>query len=153
MWIVNAFIIALVSMTLYYTLTEYTINPDCGEGDDEYYNYSSSCGWSYLNFDSTASAYRYIRIFEALDAFVVLMTVAHFTLFVMACVETHARRKQDRQTKVVYMVASKNPVDGELYYSQVLPQMPKAAATRHSDTTDPNVHGHYAPDAPVSNAV
>lgn len=178
LWVLFALCLLSLSFGLAYSLADYTIgrtsSSDCsadyapeyqylcdGNDDDgDYYIYDED------RFATQGDATRYFSTLEALTAFTALMTLAHLVLFVMACVETDRRRKYGKRTKVVYLVAAPDPVDGKMYYSPV--PAPQAAlltsrgaggGTTTTGGGDPNLHGFYAPPgggggaAPVSTKV
>lgn len=156
----------LVALSLYfslvYELRDYTVGPDCDTlRQTDGYVYTGDC--DYYAFPTQAAADGYFRKMEALAAFATLLLIAHFTLFVMACVETDRRRKYGKATKVVYLVAAPGPVDGRTYYTplatqqlgnnnrgSVLPPQHVHHHQQQQENADPGAHGYYAPSAGVA---
>lgn len=143
LWFLSILVVPTLFISLAYTLDDYSIEGDCGSNGGSSYSYQYC---SYYTFASQAAADSYFRLMEALSAFSVLLLVAHFTLFVMACVETDRRRKHGRRTKVVYVVASTGPVDGRTYYSPVAPPRDPVAG---NGAPDAGSYGYYAPAVPA----
>lgn len=156
-------------LSLAYELRDYTIAEDCDSQRDSngYYTGSSSSSYycDYYSFPSQAAADKYFRLMEALGAFATLLLISHFTLFVMACVETDRRRKYGKKTKVVYLCAAPGPVDGRVYYTPIATQVlgnnnnnnrgsvlpPQAVHHQQQQANaDPGPHGYYAPPAGVA---
>lgn len=142
LWVLCVIVVPTLCLELVYTLSDYSVSTDCGDRHSLWA--SNDC--SYYTFATQAAADKYFRMMEALTAFSVLMLIAHFTLFVMACVETDRRRKYGRKTKVVYMVATSGPVDGRTYYSAVAPPQHAAAGGKGVDA---GAYGYYAPAVPA----
>lgn len=158
----------LVALSLYFSLAwelrDFTIESDCDSlrNDNGYYTGSSSNYYScnYYSFPSQAAASKYFSMMEALAAFATLLLISHFTLFVLACVETDRRRKYGKATKVVYVVAAPGPVDGRMYYTPLATQQlgnnrgsvlpPQPVHHHQQDNADPGAHGYYAPPAGVA---
>lgn len=141
-------------LELVFTLSDYSVSADCARaGSSPVLSVSSDC--SYYSFATQAAADKYLQLMEALTAFSVLMLIAHFTLFVMACVETDRRRKYGRRTKVVYLVANPDPVDGRMYYSPMA-NPPRAAGAgaggAGGNGADAGAYGYYAPAVPAPTA-
>lgn len=148
-------VVSSLAISLTYTLSDWTVDSQCGEsGTPGSYNDGTGyvyCSWD--TFNSEDQAQRYFRMLEALVAFSALLAASHLALAILACVETHRRRKHGRNTaKVVYLVASPNPVDGRVYYSQVpAPPMaqPQAQALAPGAAADAGAYGYYAPAHPA----
>lgn len=143
LWLLCLIVVPSMCLELVYTLYDYSVSADCADSSSAWE--SNDC--SYYSFPTQAAADRYFRLMEALTAFSVLMLIAHFTLFVMACVETDRRRKHGRRAKVVYLVANPDPVDGRMYYSPVAPPQPIAAGDGAG--ADAGTYGYYAPTVPA----
>lgn len=167
LWVLAILVAPSLLLSLSYELRNYNIDGDCDRDGGGYYTSSSGdfdCG--YYEFPSQADADRYFRMAEALAAFAVLLLISHFTLFVMACVETDRRRRYGKATKVVYLVATSGPVDGRTYYAplatqtlgsnnrgSVLPPQPvhhHHQQQQQQGNADPGAHGYYAPPAAVA---
>lgn len=151
-------VVPSLCLSLAYELSNYTLDGDC---DRDSPNYSSSSSWDcdFYSFPSQGAANRYFRMMEALTVFTVLLLISHFTLFVMACVETDRRRKYGKKTKVVYLVAAPGPADGRMYYTPLAqpPQghrgsviAPQPAHHQQQGNADPGAHGYYAPPGGVA---
>lgn len=165
LWILFAICLLSLSFGLAYSLADYTVgssssDQDCSDyapeyqylcDDDGYYDYYDGD-----RFATQGDAARYFAKLEALTGFAALMTLAHFVLFVMACIETDRRRKYGKRTKVVYLVAAPGPVDGKVYYTPVLAPQAALLTSRGMGGTmtttgggsggvDPNLHGFYTP--------
>lgn len=151
LWILVAVSLAL---SLSYTLADWTVDSRCGDGytgsyyDGVGYEY---CGWD--TFATQGQAARYFGLLEALVAFAVLLAASHLTLAVLACVETHRRRRHGHvhgrgAAKIVYVVAAPGgPVDGRVYYTEVPPprQAALAPAPAPAAAADAESYGYYAP--------
>lgn len=148
LWILGVLSVLSLALALSYTLADWSVNADC-DGSAAYWNgeYYEYCGYG-DTFSSEGEARRYFRLLEALVAFAVLLTAAHFVLFVLACVETDRRRRHGRRNRIVYLVAAPGagPADGRAYYSQVPVRQSGAAAP------GAEVYGYYAPGAAGSSA-
>lgn len=59
-----------------------------------------------LTYDEDPQLLNMIKTLLAVSA---VQLILHFTLFIMACIETHRRRRYGR--KIVYLVAAPNPAD------------------------------------------
>ncbi|ROV97988.1 hypothetical protein VMCG_07045 [Cytospora schulzeri] len=157
LWVLCIIVVPTLSLELVYTMDDYSIEGDCADYSSSYaYEYCS-----YYTFPSQATASKYFQLMEAVTAFSVLMLISHFTLFVMACVETDRRRKYGRKTKVVYLVANPGgPVDGRMYYAPVPGPHQQhqqqqgsvaaaAAAPGAENGADAGSYGYYAPTVPA----
>ncbi|KUI54501.1 hypothetical protein VP1G_01902 [Cytospora mali] len=111
-------VVLSTSWDLSYTLQDYTIDDQCDASPyvNAYYEYCE-----YDTFPTQTAADKFFHMMEALIAFTVLMTISHFTLWIMACIEADRRRKYGRKAKVVYLVANQGSVDGRVYYTPILP--------------------------------
>lgn len=167
LWILAVLVVLFLCVSLSYEMRQYTIQSDCDRNRDSDSSYGG--GYSdysdyycdYYSFPSQAAADRYFRMLEALTAFSVLLFLSHFTLFVMACVETERRRKFNKVNRVVYLVAAPGPVDGRMYYTpitaqtlagdgnrgSVLAPQPVHYQQQQQGHADPGPHGYYAPPA------
>lgn len=173
LWILAVLVVLFLCVSLSYEMREYTIKSDCEQNRDDSGSSSYGDGYSNLNdyycdyysFPSQAAADSYFRMLEALTAFSVLLFLSHFTLFVMACVETERRRKFNKVNRVVYLVAAPGPVDGRIYYTPIAAQTLAGGGDRGSvlapqpvhyqqqqqqGHADPGPHGYYAPPAVVA---
>lgn len=153
-------VVGSLSTSLSYTLADWTVDSQCDGTNFDYYNGEKYVYCGYDTFPSEAQANRYFHFLEALVAFSTLMTISHFVLFVLACVETDRRRKYGKQTKLVYLVAGPGPVDGRMYYSQVSPAQ-GATANRQSVGAPPvpqpvhpaanaEIYRYYSPQSVAS---
>ncbi|KAG6355645.1 hypothetical protein INS49_003607 [Diaporthe citri] len=164
LWVLAILVAPSLYLSLAYELRDYTIESDCESqrDSDGYYTGSGSSSFycNYYSFPSQAAANKYFGMMEALAAFATLLLISHFTLFVMACVETDRRRKYGKATKVVYLVAAPGPVDGRMYYTPLATQqlvnnrgsvLPPQPVHHHlqQENADPGAHGYYAPPAGV----
>lgn len=142
LWVLSALCTATLAIGLAYTLADYTIG---SPSDEDCYEYAADqylCDDDeYDNFATRGEASQYFALLEALVAFVSAMTIAHFVLFVMACVETDQRRKYGKRTRVVYLVPKPGTVDGRTYYTPV--SAPQAALMLS--------HGVETSEQPVGN--
>ncbi|KAK2614665.1 hypothetical protein N8I77_001471 [Diaporthe amygdali] len=153
LWVLAILIVPSLCLSLVYELRDYTIDSECEENNTGYYS-SSNFYCDYYSFPSQAAANKYFQMMEALTAFSVFLLISHFTLFVMACVETDRRRKYGKKTKVVYLVAAPGPTDGRMYYTP-LSQGNRASVlapqpAHHQGNADPGAHGYYAPPSGVA---
>lgn len=149
-------VVGSLCTSLSYSLYDWNVNPDCANDPyGEYYD-GESYVWCGTSFASVGQANKYFHMLEALIGFTTCMAVAHFVLFVMACVEADRRRKYGKKTKVVYLVAAPGPVDGRTYYTPLHPghlaaQNPQPANAPappmpvHQAAADPEAYGYYAP--------
>lgn len=165
LWVLAIFVVLGLAASLAIELDQYTIDPDCVNDSNYpigYYTSNGQITCDYSTFPSQAAANKYFRLLEALTVFSVFLLICHFTLFVLACVETDRRRKFDKTRQVVYLVASQGPVDGRTYYTQLPTQafgrgsiLPPQPAHQHQNqhhqqgNADPGPHGYYAPPAGV----
>lgn len=153
--------------TLAYELGNWTVDAQCGDNSSGYYSTPSSDSSSsytycdYYTFSTDAKARLYLGMMQAVTAFSLLMLMCHFALFVMACIETDRRRKWNKQSKVVYLVATSGPVDGRTYYTQVpgpaaqqqqQQQVQRQSAVQQERTVGPHqeAYGYFAPPAPAA---
>lgn len=165
LWVLAILVVPSLFLSVAFELEQYTIEGDCErDSDSDGYYTSYSCGW--YSFPTQGAADRYFRLLEALAAFAVLLLISHFTLFVMACVETDRRRRYGKATKVVYLVAAPGPgADGRTYYTTLATQqlgpnsrgsvLAPQAVHHHQQQhqqghVDPGAHGYYAPPAGVA---
>jgi hypothetical protein len=168
LWVLALLVALSLCVSVATELSNYSIDADCARDQNMPMGITvdgvTYCDWD--TFASQAEADWYFRSMEALAAFSVLMLIAHFTLFVLACVETDRRRKFGKKTKVVYLMASQNPADGRTYYmpvdaaqalggaqnraSVLAPQPPAQHRQPQQDNADPGIHGYYAPPANVA---
>lgn len=148
-------VVGSLSTSLAYGLADWIVDSRCDGTNFDYYDGNHYVYCDYDTFSSRAQANKYFALLEALVAFSTLMTISHFVLFVLACVETDRRRKYGKQTKVVYLVAGPGPVDGRSYYSQVLPGQsaggPLAPQPIHP-AANAEAYGYYAPGPSTSQA-
>lgn len=146
LWILAILVAGSACTSVVYISDSYTVDSDCLR---TYSKYSSAYGYcDFYSFKTDAAAHKYLRMIEALTAFAILMTVSHFTLFVLACVETERRRKHGRRSRVVYLVATPGPVDdGKTYYTQVPPPLMAQRAAGDVAGSDPGPQGYYTPQA------
>ncbi|KAJ9130528.1 hypothetical protein NKR23_g12153 [Pleurostoma richardsiae] len=121
-WIGWAVAVGIYSTLLSYDLGDYQ---DYGYDYDDYY-YGDN------NFSTAAEYARYIRMEEVMVAFATLSLIVHFTLFVLACIETDRR---NRAARTVYVLANPGP-DGTVYYT---PQGGLAQAYYHSLPSEPQM--------------
>lgn len=159
LWVLCLLVVLSLSTEIAYLLTDYSVDTRCASTPNGYYIEGDDYVWcDYYTFPSQSSADTYISMAEALDAFAVLMLIAHVTLFIMACVETNQRRKFGRATRVVYLVAGQGPAaDGTagapVYYTPVpASQVKRASVAVQQDQparVDGGAHGYYAPAAPA----
>lgn len=130
--VLSILVASSLGISLAYTLSDWNVDPGCESGSYAYYDDDGDyvyCGFS--SFASEDAAHRYFRMAEALVAFTTFMAICHFVLAVLACVETHRRRKYGKQQKVVYLVpAAGAPVP-----------MPAGAGAG----ADQGTYGYYAP--------
>ncbi|PSR81441.1 hypothetical protein BD289DRAFT_439170 [Coniella lustricola] len=109
--IIGAIAISSVGISLAVSLGNWTVDPNCYDGsywsDSGAYEADVYCGT--YDFATTAAARAYFGTLEALMAFAVLMWAGEVTLFVLACVETHRRRKHGKMTRIVYVMADGTP--------------------------------------------
>ncbi|KAI3391448.1 hypothetical protein diail_7337 [Diaporthe ilicicola] len=151
LWFLGILEVASLCISLSYELSSYTLDSDCAGSDSGSSGYDWNC--DFYSFPSQAAANRYFRMMEALAAFSVLLFISHFTLFVMACIETDRRRKHDKKTKVVYLVAATGAADGRTYYAPLAQGdmgsvvAPRPAHYHQQGNADPGAHGYYAPSA------
>lgn len=163
LWVLAILVVPSLCLSLSYEMTNFVLKEDCDSGT---YSHSS---WycDFYSFPSAGAARKYFEMMEALAAFAVLLLISHFTLFVMACVETDRRRKYEKTTQVVYLVAAPGPNDGRVYYtpmtaqqlggngnrgSSVLAPLPvhhQQQQQQQQENADPGAHGYYAPPAAV----
>jgi hypothetical protein len=168
LWVLAILVVPSLCLSIASELANYTIDSDCERDSDypvgTYSNDRFYC--EYYSFPSQGAADSYFRKLEALAAFAVLLLISHFTLFVMACVETDRRRRYGKTTKVVYLLASQGPADGRTYYTPLATQMfgggnrgsvlaPQPAHHHQQQqyqqgNADPGPHGFYAPPAGVA---
>lgn len=137
------------------SLSNWTVDPECASNPyGDYYNGEAYIWCDGSSFDSVSQANRYFHQLEALVAFTTFMSVSHFVLFVMACVEADRRRKYGSKAKVVYLVAAPGPVDGRAYYTQVHPGLAASNAPAPPlpvhQAADPEAYGYYTPAATTS---
>lgn len=141
-------VVSSLAISLTYTLSNWSVDSECGDGSSNSGYYYDGMGYVYCGWDTFPSvdqAGRYFRMLEALVAFSALLAASHLALAIVACIETHRRRKYGRAAaRVVYLVASPNPVDGRVYYSQV-----PAPPTAQAPAADAGAHGYYAPAHPA----
>ncbi|KAF3766812.1 hypothetical protein M406DRAFT_350271 [Cryphonectria parasitica EP155] len=137
LWILALLATVSLAFSLSYTLADWSVDANCSDSNFDYYNGESYVYCGFDTFTSLGQANRYFHLLESLVAFSVLLTVAHFVLFVLACIETDRRRKYGKLTKVVYLVASDGPADGRTYYTQVASPQAAAAVRRQSQIAHP----------------
>lgn len=106
LWIFAVIVVSMCFSDLaywqyYHQLWEFCNQDDCGSG----------------TFPSKITASWYFGIMEALTALNVMLLVLHFTLFVMACIETERRKVYKKKTKIRYLAAAPGPADGRMYYT------------------------------------
>lgn len=100
-------------MSLSFLLSDFYIGDECTYTSDYCYYY-------YNSFEDEATASKFFSMMETLIAFNILMTLVHFTLFVLACIETDRRRKYGKRSKVVYLVQSPAGPDGMVHYTPLI---------------------------------
>lgn len=116
-WIFAALVVSLNCLELSYSLRlYYTVLSYCDIVQD------MPCSSS--GFPSQDAANLDFREKGALTALSVMLLILHFTLFVMACIETDRRRAYEKKRKIIYLVAAPGTADGRMYYSP-LDQLPQ----------------------------
>lgn len=82
-----------------------------------YYEDRKSCDKFYGTFSSQSAAYGYFGIMEALTALNAMLLVLHFTLFVMACIETDRGQVYEKKRKIRHLMVAPGLADGRMYYT------------------------------------
>jgi hypothetical protein len=138
-----------------------------GGNSDWYYSWNRQ---SWDDYDAGAFALM-LHLEEALDAFVALLLIIHFVLFVRACVETDRYNKSNVKTRVVYVHVPMPPATGPgqqlmgYYAYQPLPGQPLPFPQQQQQPQaqvpggvppppqQAHLHGYYCPvPAPVAQA-
>ncbi|KAK4191032.1 hypothetical protein QBC35DRAFT_448649 [Podospora australis] len=116
---------------------------------DYYSGYYDSRGrWVSGGRSSSSSSERdrLVALGRALFAFFVLLTLTHFALFVIGCVETNIR---NRQPKTVYIMqpvyANGQPIQGQFQMSPAV-QVPQAPAPVHYPAAAPVKSSESSPE-------
>lgn len=132
---------------------------DANDYENRDYYYSSY----YDEDDDPASVRTFLRMEQAELALSVLLLICHFTLFILACIETDRRNKAARSMpRTVYVMAPPPPGHGSVYYAPApaqgapqtypyppmqfysqQPQEPQPA--RLNGDSNPAAYGYYAP--------
>lgn len=68
-------------------------------------------------FHSFPSQDKYVSITEALTSFSVIMLISHFTLLVIACIETDRKIRYEKKKNTLYLVAAPGPADGRTHFT------------------------------------
>lgn len=111
LWILATVVVSFQSLGLAYQLQCYkfvqNFDSDCGVGIRPCDNY----------LPSESAANQYLGRMKALTAFGVSLLSLHFILFIMACIETDRRTRQDK--KIMYLMAAPGTADGRMYYTRL----------------------------------
>lgn len=115
LWILAVLVVSFQCLEL---SSELYCRQKLGDGEDSYYRSLGWCGSSYdLVLSSQGVANWFFGVMKALTAFSVMLLILHFTLFVMACIETDRRSRHEKKRKIIYLVAAPGVADGRMYYA------------------------------------
>lgn len=116
-WVFAALVVSLDCLELSYNLTIYYMVL-------EYCDIVQEISCSSSGFPSKDAANQDFREKGALTALSVMLLILHFTLFVMACIETDRRRAYEKKRNIIYLVTAPGTADGRMYYTP-LEQLPQ----------------------------
>lgn len=127
LWIFAVIVVSLCFSDLAFWLYLHQIWESCKKYD---------CGPG--TFPSKITSKWYFGIMGALTALNVMLLVLHFTLFIMACIETERRNVYGKKTKTRYLAAAPGPADGRMYYTPLKqPLQGNEAVAPHSQACSP----------------
>lgn len=181
LWLALCALIGITGAIVHYDLGDYKDLQSYLDDDDSYSSY-------YGYYDVSLSSIRsFLRMEEAELAIAVLLLcvefllkamkqtnksrLCHFTLFILACIETDKRNKAPRVPRTVYVVAPP-PGHASVYYApppaqgmpqpypyppmQFIPQQPEPARVNGDPNPNSNsssgMYGYYAPAVPPMHA-
>ncbi|KAI7784475.1 hypothetical protein LA080_009974 [Diaporthe eres] len=102
LWLFAVLVVSFYSVELANMLCFYENRKDC----DEFYG----------TFSSQSTAKGYFGIMKALTALNAMLLALHFTLFVMACIETDRGQVYEKKRKIRHLMVAPGLADGRMYY-------------------------------------